>query len=251
MYNNEVTYHDKWDTEENKKYQDKLGKLMKYKARCGTYAPNGWAPELYEMMSSLDEMYGIRYNLAFKEWWTLKNSWEGLLARPVKALFGPDKHLRKYESNNVFVRGWKRIKAAFRLYTFYLERLWITNYAEFYNWWYKPLIQIDQIKEKYGELRIYHSSPDGLYEFVEKLAAEVEVKIALKGAYRPIESLYYASYCTYNKVNRYEVAPCSYRPEEQILSDYRYREIMHEHNLDLDEIKRKADIRQQELDSMP
>ena len=54
----------------------------------------------------------------------------------------------------------------------------------------KPKLTIHQIKEKYGRLVIYYTiDGSGNNTYVECRIAETELRLALKGAYYPVESL--------------------------------------------------------------
>ena len=84
------------------------------------------------------------------------------------------------------------------LFLFYIK---IEN--ALYNFIKKPQISLDQVKEKYGELRVYYSASEEVSEIIDELIHETEVKLAIKGAYYPKESLW--NYCIIKPLGDREV----------------------------------------------
>src|SRR6185369_5088302 len=164
MYNNEVTYHDKWDTEENRKWQDKCDSYT-MRCLCMSDVPKAWAKEVCELLEEIDKEFGIRYVINYHYGLSVRFSFW-------KSLFGPfqilwDKpYLGKPEemSNLIFLKkslrhNIKKPKRFLYAYVGLVKRGFFLLKGTVYNWWREPKVYISQIKEKYGELRIYHSGP--------------------------------------------------------------------------------------------
>ena len=62
MYNNEVTYNDKWDTVENREALKRLEDKYFSKSECGPSCPVSWAPEVLEMMDKPQKELGFCRN---------------------------------------------------------------------------------------------------------------------------------------------------------------------------------------------
>lgn len=131
MYNNEVTYDPKWNTEENQKALDELNPLLE-ETECWSDCPLSWAQEVLVLIKEL------------------KN------------------------------RG----------------------------------VHITQVKEKYGELRVYHSGD----EDIDKLIYKCEIELAKKGAYYSLDEL------KESKIFRYD-------SDGNEIVTYPYKELLEESNV--------------------
>ena len=73
---------------------------------------------------------------------------------------------------------------------------WATEVLELLNYIkenYQDTVIIEQIKEKFGSLRVYYSTKDGSSvnsDEIDSLIRETEVKLCRKGAYGSLKGLY-------------------------------------------------------------
>ena len=202
MYNNEVTYDEKWETPENEEYLKKLNKYFDA-SHCSPSCPHGWAKEVYELLSHLDKEFGIARNEdTLRGYFTQGNWYFDLTIGPyisaVKALYMNFIGYKSMDQRNKYqVERYKTMTLSKRItealntipgryrYGVRLFKAQVVN--RLYNKIFKPKITLGQLKEKYGELTIYHSEPKYLSEYIEELIAKTEVKLAVKGCYYPVE----------------------------------------------------------------
>lgn len=263
MYNNEVTYDDKWDTPENRTALKKLEKRFFDRSECGPDCPVAWAPEVLELMESLDKTIGIRRNED-----TLRGYY--IQGNPLKCF-----------TIDPWMNAWKTLSYYFlsKKSEFYKERGLIYNLKAVADSFFRPfgygaraakvlylnpilnkrskaLLRLSQVKEKYGTLRVYHSSPDMYHDFVEAEIRKCEVKLAAKGAYFPIESMWDWG-VSYSVENQYNPDSISVETTEDngkkivTVSKTLYRKQMKEIGLNLAEIAEKAKIRKEKHEKSP
>lgn len=262
MYNNDVTYDERWATSENKEYLYRLEDKYLHRSVCAANCPVGWAKEVYELLEHLDSEFGIEYNTSTLDGFLIKkNVLKGLFVSPI---VGP-----AYSFYNIFIRPYfikdflssyyskttMRSKLSSVLRSFYfpielsLRNIKSLTLYKFLNFVKRPKIRLDQVKEKYGELNVYYSSPDYLRDYIDLKIRETEMKLAMKGCYYPVESFYYASSNWYQATQHH---PTEYVTSMVTHSDgsvhskvevYTYREAMANLGLDLNDIKTRADAR--------
>lgn len=236
MYNNEVTYHDRWDTEENKVYRDKCYRLIRGKTLCMSDIPLAWSKELYELLSYLDKEFGLGYNPPFIFQLTLKNFFNSFVRYPIKHFF--KKPFIYPETKDVPL---ERIKRRFNSFWWTLScnwtRLVIDLKRRVVNKIRKPKVFLSQVKEKYGTLRVYYGCPEYLDKHIDKLIRGVEVKLSLKEAYFPLQELYDWGSTSWNEEMSYQVEDkkrSDYQNKRkkvvyQEVTAYNYRKIIKKH----------------------
>ena len=201
MFNNEVTYDDKWNTPENRKALEKLQKKFFDKSYAYPDCPVGWAPEVLELLETLEKEFGFEYNTGTMQSYFIQGgALNHFLIDPFKGLYHAvrfnfiDKPVESWEIKNrnkpLFERLKKVLDGFIHPISYGIRAFRIIRINPILNKIKKPKLRLDQVKEKYGTLRIYFSSPDYLEEYVEKLIAQCEVKLAMKGCYYPLESLW-------------------------------------------------------------
>lgn len=261
MYNNDVTYNNKWDTPENKAAYAKLQKKYFSNSECGPDCPVAWAPEVLELMELLDRELGFCYNESTmrgyyiqgnpKEWFLI-NPWKGFLHAFKRNFFG--KPMTSMFANGGMDRKplsvWERIKAiidsTYHPVGYGFRALRIKHINSLLNKFLNKRIRLGQLKEKYGELTVYFSCPSAFDEWVEQEIRKTEIKLALKGAYYPVESFWDASvgYAVGTEYN-----PDVITTKEVVDSDgdkyvdvkrTTYRKAMKDLGLDLKDIESKA-----------
>lgn len=244
MFNNEVTYSDRWKTKENITYVEKCGKLLKNKTTCGCSVPASWAKEVYELLEYLDKEFGIAYNMPYEAPQDPIKLLAYLFLAPLSGLFKKGRWEREHK--HFFALVSYRIRACIRDIKFRWQRFYFTVKKNIVNSITKPKIRIDQVKEKYGELRIYYGSVDYLDEYIDEKIREVEIKLALKGAYFPVENLYDSGTSFQNDDEVYSVTDKAYTRQDGTLYEYEevsiktYRKTMRKMGLNIDEIKQKS-----------
>lgn len=121
MYHNEITYADKWKTEENRQALEKLRMNFLEQTPCMSDCPLSWAVEVLALLEKIKDKLGADLSL-------------------------------------------------------------------------------EQVKEKYGELRIYYSNTEDKVsdDVVDSWIEETEIQLARKGAYYSLKSLYTSSTTRYD-----------------------------------------------------
>lgn len=203
MYNNEVTYDKKWDTPENKAAWKKLDDKYFDRSEASPSCPVGWAPEVLELMETLDKEFGIMYNEStLRAYYVQGKPFDHFITGPFKGMWSafynnfiekidPEKTwLVERRNRAVIVRLKGVVDAGLHSIRYGMRAFRVTHINPVLNKIFKPKIRLGQVKEKYGSLRIYFSSPDYLDSYIEKLIAKTEVKIAMKGCYYPVETMF-------------------------------------------------------------
>ena len=221
-YNNGITYHKSWDTPENGKWNKLLHEKYLERPYCSSDCPLAWSKEVYELLEMLDKEFGIQYNTSSIRGYGFKgNPLKWFVLDPLRSLtvahveyllcksFSPD--------NKWLVRHWPKklvdrlkafpkrlfgsIKSIPNYFSVGLKRIKVVYINRLLNKVLKKKIQLSQVKEKYGSLTIYFNSPEYLNDYIDKEIKKTEVKLALKGAYYPLESFWnsYSSWATGTK----------------------------------------------------
>jgi hypothetical protein len=254
MYNNEVTYDKKWNTPENEAALKKLDKKFFDKSECSPSCPVAWAPEVLEMLETLEQELGLKYNEStmrayyiqgtpfdhfvtgpFKQAWSVFHSQFLETIDPEKtwALAAREKPVM-YRLKRVVDAGLHSIRYGFRA-------LRITRVNPILNKIYKPKVRLSQIKEKYGSLNLYFSSADCYEQYIESLVAKTEIKLAMKGCYWPVESMWGTS-TSWSCGTEYN--PDVYETSKEkdgctMVSKTTHRAAMRELDLDLKDIEKR------------
>jgi hypothetical protein len=268
-FNNDVTYADKWDTEENLKALSKVKKKYYHRSVCYPSCPAAWAPEVLEMLEYLDKEFGLAYNtetiMAYRaesKWYwhfTTKpfaNAFNSIRSNFLRFRFRDEEDRKYYRSRPMKQRFSRVVDAYLRSYTYGRNVFRVQVVAPIVNRIRKPKIHLRQLKEKYGRLELYFSAPDYLEQHVEYIFAKAKIKIALKGAYYPVESLYNGGW-SYNVGNEYRVDDVEIKVNAdgtKQRTDYVYRQAMKDLGIDLKgmeqrviayEKEQNADVEQQ------
>jgi hypothetical protein len=83
------------------------------------------------------------------------------------------------------------------------------------NWVLKPKVNLFQVKEKFGTLRVYFSCTVPIDDCIEMAIKETEVKLSIKGAYLEPKELWeqktirYNSYSSIEAIENGEVYRCT------------------------------------------
>jgi hypothetical protein len=266
MCNNDVTYADKWDTPENQAALAELERKYFPKSECGPHCPAGWAPEVLEMMDNIERELGFLHNESTMQGyriqgtpkdWFIVNPWKGLLYAFKRNVFeSPNDYIRSKGMRKIKERIPRpisgRVKAIisafFQPMGYGLRALRIRYVNSLLNKLQRRKVRLAQLKEKFGYLTLYYSCNDAYKGFVEKEIKKCAIKLAVKGAYYPIETLWDAG-VSYNIENEYEpdsvkVEEYEYNGERQVkLTKTTYRKVMKELGLDLKDIEQKAILR--------
>jgi hypothetical protein len=188
MYNNEVTYHKKWDTPENKAALTELQRKFFPRSQCSPSTPTAWAPEVLDMLNNIDAKLGIELNCSSMEGYYIRGTvFNWFCTDPIRGLYYGGKQMfakpSEYGTKKTKLQklagaigsGLSPINYGFRACKIkYLNPL--------LNKINKPKVSLSQIKEKYGYLNLYMYSP----EHEEFLNAEKKAcvdKLIAKGAY--------------------------------------------------------------------
>lgn len=263
--NNDVTYAEKWNTPENKAALKKLETKYFDKSSCAPDCPIAWAPEVLELFETLDRELGFTYNTSTmrgyyiqgtaKDWF-VTDPWKNLF-RSVKTNFfsakPPQVRTRTRVDityrNKTIVERLAAVTESFMHSINYGKRACVIKYVNpIRNKYSKNKISLGQLKEKWGSLTIYFNAPPAFEDYIEDLIRKTEIKLALKGAYYPIESLW-NNRTSYNIENEHRpdavtITYGEYKGERTVtMEKTTYRQAMKDLGLDLKEIKAKADLR--------
>lgn len=254
-YNNDVTYDNKWETPENLKALKQVERKYFHKSVCYPSCPTAWAPEVLEMLDYLDSEFGLRWNEQTIMAYYPRGSWYYLLSvKPfVNLLSSIHNNFFRFKFNNDWDREYYKNKTLkkklsnifssfFHSYAYGRNVFRVQVIAPIVNRIRKPKITLTQLKEKYGRLELYFSAPDYLEEHVEYVLAKAKVKIALKGAYYPVETLYNSGW-SYDVANEWRVDDVEIKvgPDgTKTRTDYSYRKAMKDLGIDLKDMAQKA-----------
>lgn len=259
MFNNEVTYHEKWNTPENKAALEELNRLYFDKSGCSPDCPLAWAPEVLELMNLIESELGIEYNTSTMRGYRIQgNPKDWFLINPFVNLIesfrndimkaptdwsqprGADGERPKL---SVVARFKRFLCSPFTAFSYGFRAIKIKHINAILNRIYKPKVELAQIKEKYGSLRLYYGSPLVYKEWIDREVRKTEIKLAMKGAYYPIESFWDSgsSYTTGTEFHPDVISSTLDKKGNHVVTETLYREIMKDLGLDLEEIKRKAE----------
>ena len=264
MFNNEVTYADKWNTPENIAAYEILEKKYFDNSICSPSCPVAWAPEILELMNLFDSELGIKRNTSTMRAWTIKGNalqwfvidpWKNAYKSIVNNFLKPPLRWSEPLTINEKLQG--VAKAFVSSYSYGIKAIKIQTINPYLNKLDKPKLELSQLKEKYGQLVIYFNSPSAFEDWVNNEIRKTELKLAIKGVYYPIESFWDASSC-YNVGNDFEpdiitseVKTKDYGDKKNYIEITKttYRKSMKELGLDLKDIEIKAMLAAQTKES--
>jgi hypothetical protein len=193
MCNNDVTYHEKWDTLENNAALKKLDEKFFDRSICSPHCPPAWAPEVLEMLEHIDQKFGIKRNTSTIRAYRISNTMFELFVKATYnnvtyALFKEqDRKGNKYSLKERLSRAKEEL---FRTLTYARKAFMVKHVNGIINRALKPQVELSQIKEKYGYLTLYFHCENAEYkEYINKLVKETTIKLATKGAYYPLETI--------------------------------------------------------------
>lgn len=261
-YNNEVTYHKKWDTKDNRKALKELEDKFFDRSICYPSCPVGWAPEVLELLTYLDKEFGIARNTStFRSYYIQGSALDHFVIDPIKNFassfkdYFVTKHTESWKKYKSLLPLTKKIKqilsSTFHTIPYGFKAIKHRYIYHFLNKILKPKITLDQVKEKYGELTIYVSAPDYLQDYVDQLILKTTVKLAIKGCYYPVESMWNYSRSWHcgndNDPDTYEVESGTYDGKPYLnIKKTLVRKIMKDLGLNLKEIEEKANASKQD-----
>lgn len=188
--NNDVTYHEKWDTKENNAALKKLTERYFDYSVCSPSCPVSWAPEVLALFEELDKKLGIRRNEETIQGYRVVRT---MFQLAIVAPFSDVKHALKTktswnnkETYSIFQRvGAAKTKLIYSL-TYARKAFMVKFMNARLNKLSNARFSLSQVKEKYGYLTIYYNVSDEDEQYVKNLIDETEMKLAIKGAYYPI-----------------------------------------------------------------
>lgn len=273
MFNNEVTYDNKWDTPEARAASAKLDSKYFDKSSCSPDCPLSWAVDVLELFETLDRELGFQYNEGTIRGyyvqgnaldWFVTGPWKGLFSsfnsnfiekknkRDLKFVPGTQ---RRYWQDKTFLSRCNSVICAFThsfKYGFKATKVRYIN--PILNKIFKNKISLGQLKEKYGSLCVYFSAPDAYDQFINNEIYKCELRLAMRGCYLPIESLWDAT-TSHHVGDEYhpdtvEIEHGEYNGEKYTsVKRTMYRKVMKDLGFDLKEIEAKAKIRKAIKDS--
>lgn len=203
MYNNEVTYDEKWNTKENKNYQKKLMDFLRPRSRCCSHVPVSWSKEVYEFIMSLHDRYGIGYTTdTYNGYFVENNLYILFIKKPLQSLFyTTPEWLRSRNKKPWYKKVLRNIRMFFESYQYGFKVFFRHIFARIEQKFYNRQIVLDQFKEKFGSIRFYYNAPEHIENIIEKELIELEIKLSRKGAYYSLEELAKWSRTVYNEDN--------------------------------------------------
>jgi hypothetical protein len=247
QYNNHVTYDEKWNTPENKAAMKKLYPYLR-RTRCGSDCPDSWAVEVLELVKKVEKLYGIRYH-ASTRWgyssegdikhltWLVKD----LLGKPYIHTYGEMKKPTTMDYIKKWFTGLPERLSSFssRINDYVRYVLW----GRFYNWYRKPQVSLDQIKEKFGTLRFYFSAPYWIDKHVDEMIMETEIKLSEKGAYYSLLSLYGTTHSRIDDTLDFEL---SSDKKTKTVVEYPVKRLMKKLGYNIEEFEKQRQIKLKE-----
>lgn len=190
VYNNDVTYHEKWDTMKNNAALKRLDEKFFDRSICSPRCPVGWAPEVLELLERLDKEFGIARNTQTIRAYRVDDSMFELIFKRtfnnVKYAFKEIRRNKRYTLKKRFQDARKELVGSFN----YASKVFMMRYINgIINKVLRPKVVLSQIKEKYGYLTIYFDCAPEHEDYINGLVREVTVKLATKGAYYPLSIL--------------------------------------------------------------
>jgi hypothetical protein len=256
IYNNDVTYDIKWDTKENLKALKEVERKYFHRSVCYPSCPTAWAPEVLEMLDYLDKEFGIMWNEQTIMAYQPQGKWYFLFTvepilnvlRAIKSNFLRFKFKEEWDREHYKKKTFKKrvssvVNSFLHAYTYGHNVFRVQVVAPIVNKIRKPKIQLSQLKEKYGRLELYFSAPDYLESHIEDVIAKAKVKIALKGAYYPLETLYNGGWCSYVGNGLHNIDDIDVKLQNdgtKVVTRYIYRKVMKDLGVDLEEMALKA-----------
>lgn len=191
--NNDVTYHDKWDTLENNKFLQKLDEKYFDRSICSPHCPVSWAPEVWALLERLNKEFGIArntqtiraYNVDKKDILiSIKNGF-------INARYELKREAKRRDNGPLTkkTRVLNSIKALKEGFVRAFKGVSVLYINPILNKVLRPKIVLSQVKEKFGYLTLYLSYDEKYKEYINGLIHETVVKLATKGAYYPLETV--------------------------------------------------------------
>lgn len=249
MFKNETTYDSVWNTEENRSALRKLESKYLDNCECSSHCPVAWAPEVLELLETIDRELGIRKNQDTINGfyvqgniisWFFISPWKNLFQAFSYQLFG------SYRYNKTHKKIMYVIRSFISPIKYGLSALRVKMINPCLNKLGNKRVSLSQIKEKFGYFTFYYDAPDAFKDFIERERRKCEIKLAIKGAYLPIESFWDASVVYAIETEHHpDCLSIESDPNTGLkrVTETKYRIAMKELGLNLKDIKDKADIK--------
>lgn len=264
MYNNDVTYDEKWNTPENLAAVKQVEDKYFHKSVCAPSCPASWAPEVLDLLNLFEKELGIQWNEStIRAYYVKGNLYEWLLKDPVLSAISAFKHhfiepkSEYYKDKGLVYKLLAPIKGFFSRYAYAKNAIRVRYVAPVMNRILKPKFALTQVKEKYGRLEIYFNAPEMYEPWIEKEITKCQIKIAMKGAYYPIESFWDVKKVeyvgtAYNGETTEVINYIDYKgnPATKVLTTI-YRSLLKDMGLDVNDLENKAALRRKKDDEQP
>lgn len=198
MFNNDVTYDKKWETEENKMWLKKLDEKYFDRSYASPDCPVGWAKEVFELLEMFNNTLGIEHNTStlrayypqgsFKDWFIIdpfKSAWNTF----VRQFFKPKPEYQS-KTYNTTEKLQKVVSSFLHPFGYGFRCVRVKHVNPILNKILKPKLRLSQVKEKYGSLTLYIDVEPAFENWVQTEIKKCEIRLSLKGCYYPIENLY-------------------------------------------------------------
>lgn len=205
---------------------DKLNKRYLSQTMCMSDCPTVWVDEVYNMLEIIDKELGICY----REY----SNRDDLIRSISKAWELEIKHLEtgltyRYRKKQSFLA--RTISFPKRLIThlyssisYSISEKITIEINKIKNKVLKKRVTIDQIKEKYNDLRIYYSVNGEYSKWIDHQIRLCEVKLAQKGVYYKLEDLYNSTISYYDK----DIS-------DSMITKFSYREAFRQLNINMED----------------
>ncbi len=183
MFNNEITYADKWHTPENADAQRKLQKFLSV-SECRSHIPDAWAVEVLQLLEKIDSEIGIIKSTDRLDGFLVEgNLLKWFIVRPWARLYL--NYMTEWRAHKKFIS----IRTVLSIFAHAIQESFphmrVLYVNPILNAVRKPRFRLVQAKEKHGQLKLYFKCPDIFESWVEKQIMETEVRLSVKGAYYP------------------------------------------------------------------
>ena len=204
-------------------YHNKLNKRYLSQTICMSDCPTQWAEDVYNMLEIVDKEHGICYR---------EYSNRDDLVKCISRVWEIEtKHLktnlpyRKKQSFLVRLGSFPKrlITRWYSSISYSISEKITIEINKIKNRVLRKKVTIDQIKEKYNGLRVYYSVNGEFGSWVDHQIRLCEVKLAQKGVYYKLESLYNSTTSYYDK----DIS-------DSIITEFSYRKAFRQLNINME-----------------
>lgn len=190
-------YGSKWYTPEAINALKQIEPLL-LRAACPSQVPLSWGVEVLELLTLLDTEFGIARPTSHVFGYRIHGTmFDWLLLRPLRTLVAEAKSVfmaPAIQNVSVVRNAYLKLNSAVMLsldqFIYGFRCIKYRHINNLLNVVFRPKLELIQVKEKYGTLRVYYSGPSYLNDHIDFLIKKTEAKLSVKGAYTDLQTLW-------------------------------------------------------------